>query len=78
MKTCSTCLYWLPQVGSDQAPETGLCRRNPPTPMVITVPVGFGPDGSLLRQEQVTSFFPSMMPDGWCGAHTAFTPAVPE
>jgi hypothetical protein len=76
MTTCLTCLYWLPQGGSDQAPETGLCRRNPPSPMFI--PAVWGPDGSLMRQEQVTSIFPSMMPDGWCGAHTAFTPAVPE
>ena len=70
MKTCSTCLYWLPEgdLEADPFERSGLCRRNPPTP--VFVPAVWQPDGTLVRHENVMSVFPSMTSSGWCGAHT--------
>lgn len=62
-RTCDVCLYWLRQNDG-----TGLCRRNPPVP--ILAPAMYFPDGSLMRSESLESVFPTMRVSGWCGAFT--------
>ena len=50
MENCASCQYFMRQ---DEA--SGLCRRDPPSP----VHVGDG----------IGSFFPPMLNEGWCGEH---------
>jgi hypothetical protein len=50
MENCASCQYFMRQ---DEA--SGLCRRDPPSP----VHVGDG----------ISSFFPPMLNEGWCGEH---------
>lgn len=46
--TCQYCNYFLI---SDE--DMGLCRRNPPTPIVI--------------ENNFIAIFPTMLNEGWCG-----------
>ena len=51
MPTCQTCKFFLAKGKAD-----GLCRRNPPTPLIY-------PHGASV------SVFPPMLNEGWCGEH---------
>lgn len=53
---CSTCRYWF------QDDDRTLCRRFPPTPIVLPVPEQ---PNKLMIQSQ----FPVMLPSGWCGEY---------
>lgn len=57
--TCSTCCFYM------ASPK--VCRRYPPTPLMIGVKQGIA---SLAAQEPfIQGYFPNMMPNGWCGEH---------
>lgn len=57
---CGTCLYWI---NTDQ--NTGLCRRYPPTTLLIGTHQLQGQPTNAITQ----SAFPPMLRDGWCGEH---------
>jgi hypothetical protein len=59
---CATCLFWR-----QQNETVGLCRRAPPTPILL--PILRDAAGEVVRSEDVVSFFPTLMADGWCGEH---------
>lgn len=59
---CGTCLFFF---HPNPHQEAGLCRRYPPT--VLLVGIQPGPDNQPAALTQ--SGYPPMMPGGWCGEH---------
>lgn len=64
---CGTCRFWM---SPDQ--KGGICRRNPPTPILL----GLAPASPIAnpgKQQQgvpvTQAFFPQMSARGWCGEH---------
>lgn len=60
-QSCENCDAWMHQRGDD-----GLCRAEPPLPIMI----GMGQAAVVVGQAQVQpviqSYFPPMMKKGWC------------
>lgn len=60
---CENCNAWLRERGN-----AGLCRANPPTPILL----GVSQSGGLLRtgvnqtEPVVATYFPTMTSHGWC------------
>lgn len=53
-ETCGTCEFYMA--------ATRVCRRLPPTPIMLGLKEGLaGPEPVIM------AYFPSMMPNGWCG-----------
>lgn len=64
MNKCGSCIFFLQSEGSARE---GLCRRFPPSPLVVKVKVSpENPHG-----ERVLSHFPPMLAAGSCGEHVA-------
>lgn len=58
-ESCASCVFYM------ASPK--VCRRNPPSPIMIGVRQGIA---QLTQQEPVIqAFFPNMMPNGWCGEY---------
>lgn len=53
---CSNCEFYLSHMK--------VCRRYPPTPMVLGMKQGLGGNEPV-----ISGYFPQMMPTGWCGEH---------
>lgn len=64
MTDCATCRFW-----TSEDNRQGLCRRYPPTPIML----GFGQPSILADptrsqpQPLIMAYFPAMMANGWCG-----------
>lgn len=54
---CETCKFFFIDG------EAMLCRRHPPTVVVIPTPKQY--------EFKLQSCFPTMLPSGWCGEHRA-------
>jgi hypothetical protein len=67
-ESCATCRYF-----KIIQPEEGICRRYPPTPIVMTdIQMQLTPQGPQPQSiNKQGSLFPVLSAkDGWCGEHT--------
>jgi hypothetical protein len=60
---CALCRFW-----ASEDNRQGLCRRFPPTPLML----GFGQPSVLAGPQQgpqpmINSYYPAMLEHGWCG-----------
>lgn len=59
--SCASCVFYM------ASPKA--CRRYPPTPLMVGVKQGIA---SLSQQEPlIASYFPTILPTGWCGEYIA-------
>ena len=57
--SCGNCVFYMV--------ATRVCRRLPPHPIMVGVKQGLA---GIQPEPVVMSYFPSMMPTGWCGEYT--------
>jgi hypothetical protein len=59
LEGCGNCRFYMS--------AAKVCRRNPPTPLMVGVKRGIS---QITGDEPlVQAYFPPMMPNGWCGEH---------
>jgi hypothetical protein len=66
---CDHCRYWMPK---SEGAEEAECRRNPPSPLLMTMKVGLNPNPQL-----VVNFFYSRTGKGsFCGEFKEGVPGL--
>jgi len=68
---CGHCRFWI--ADTTQNNQIGLCRHNPPVPMVVGMgtPAIVADPAKAPMVPIVHSFFPQMTAVGWCGKWAA-------
>jgi hypothetical protein len=64
-ESCGNCRFYMSHVK--------VCRRGPPTPIMVGVKHGMG----IGNEPVIQSYFPPMAPNGWCGDHRSSEESEP-
>lgn len=77
-RTCETCFYWVEFPQEISGTRAGECRRNPPQVIIVPAP-DIKPHPletkvlggqSIQAPAQLTTIFPPIGAEGWCGRYT--------